>query len=97
MTPTTGSSWTAGRCWERAAGDPEQMVGAFESGHSSPRPATREQPFGFRRCCSRLTGSFEAGAVTGCRMAFGGSRPETDTEEFRPKRPLSLSGCMPST
>jgi len=65
--------WTAVR-------GPKQTVDALESGHSPHPPRTRKSPFNSQRCYPCLTGSSEAGAVTGCRMASVDSRPVPDGE-----------------
>jgi len=59
-----------------SAADRGQTVEALESSPSPHRRTTRKRLFGFRRCYSRLTGSFEAEAVIGCRMASVGNRPQ---------------------
>ena len=60
------------------ATDRGQTVEALESSPSPHHRTTRKRPFGFRRCYSGLTGSFEQEAVSGCRMVVVGSRPSTD-------------------
>jgi hypothetical protein len=60
-----------------SATDRGQAVEALESSPSPHDRTTRKRPFGFRRCYSGLTGSFEQEAVSGCRMVVVGSRPLT--------------------
>ena len=78
--------------WQIHTPDPGQTVEALESSLSPHHRTTRKRPFGFRRCCSRLTGSFEVGAVTGCRMASGGIRPQP---EVRPRPIADLQTAAP--
>lgn len=69
--------------------DPMESVRALESSHP-PHPATTvKPPFNSQRCYPCPTGSPEAGAATGCRMASVGSRPGADGRGFSPKPTLT--------